>query len=127
MLYQISDGTVMAGGVLILSHIDFEIRGNEKIAVVGANGAGKTTLLRLIAGEIDLDRDDKRQGPGIRVSRAITTGLLKQSLISMKGPERTVEELLMGDGPAGDAFSRERFLWETEFDRMFTGLGFKKS
>lgn len=127
MLYQISDGTVMAGGVLILSHIDFEIRGNEKIAVVGANGAGKTTLLRLIAGEIDLDRDDKRQGPGIRVSRAITTGLLKQSLISMKGPERTVEELLMGDGPAGDAFSRERFLWETEFDRMFTGLGFQKS
>ena len=59
MLYQIIDGTVSAGGNLILSHINFEIRGNEKIAVVGSNGAGKTILLKLIAGEITLDRDDK--------------------------------------------------------------------
>ena len=50
MLYQISNGTVSVGGELILSHIDFEIRGNEKIAVVGKNGAGKTTLLNLVAG-----------------------------------------------------------------------------
>lgn len=56
MLYQIIDGTVSAGGNLILSHINFEIRGNEKIAVVGSNGAGKTILLKLIAGEITLDR-----------------------------------------------------------------------
>jgi len=48
MLYQISNGTVSVGGELILSHIDFEIRGNEKIAVVGKNGAGKTTLLKLV-------------------------------------------------------------------------------
>ena len=51
MLYQITDGTVSVGGELILSHIDFEIHGTEKIAVVGRNGAGKTTLLRLNAGE----------------------------------------------------------------------------
>ena len=50
MLYQISNGTVSVGGELILSHIHFEIRGNEKIAVVGKNGAGKTTLLKLVAG-----------------------------------------------------------------------------
>ena len=65
MLYQIKDGTVSAGGKVILSHIDFEIRGTEKIAVVGKNGAGKTTLLNVIAGTIPLDRDDKRMGPGI--------------------------------------------------------------
>ena len=52
MLYQISNGTVSVGGELILSHIDFEIRGNEKIAVVGKNGAGKTTLLNLVAGKL---------------------------------------------------------------------------
>ena len=52
MLYQINDGTVSLGGHPILSHIHFEIKGKEKIAVVGRNGAGKTTLLRLIAGEI---------------------------------------------------------------------------
>ena len=60
MLYQISNGTVSVGGELILSHIDFEIRGNEKIAVVGKNGAGKTTLLNLVAGKLSLDRDDNR-------------------------------------------------------------------
>lgn len=58
MLYQITDGTVSAGGHVILSHVNFEIKGNEKIALVGRNGAGKTTLLKLIAGELSLDRDD---------------------------------------------------------------------
>ena len=53
MKYQIKDGTVTLGGETILSHIDFEIQGNQKIAVVGRNGAGKTTLLRLMAGTGD--------------------------------------------------------------------------
>ena len=48
MLYQITDGTVSAGGHVILSHVDFEIKGNEKIALVGRNGAGKTTTIRII-------------------------------------------------------------------------------
>ena len=39
MLYQIADGTVSLGGETVLSHIDFEIHGTEKIAVVGRNGA----------------------------------------------------------------------------------------
>ena len=38
MLYQIVNGTVSAGGQTILSHIDFSIKGNEKVAVVGRNG-----------------------------------------------------------------------------------------
>lgn len=74
MLYQIVDGTVSAGGAVVLSHIDLEIRGKEKIAVVGRNGAGKTTLLRLIAGELELDRDDKRMGPGIVTARQLSVG-----------------------------------------------------
>ena len=55
MLYQINDGTVSLGGNVILDHIDFEIRGTEKIAVAGANGAGKTTLLQVLSGELGLD------------------------------------------------------------------------
>ena len=35
MLYQITDGTVAVGGETVLSHISFEIKGNEKIALVG--------------------------------------------------------------------------------------------
>ncbi|MEV0961561.1 ABC-F family ATP-binding cassette domain-containing protein [Streptomyces sp. NPDC049910] len=37
-------GTLLGGG--------FELRGPERIALVGRNGAGKTTLLRTIAGEL---------------------------------------------------------------------------
>ena len=63
MLYEIKDGTVSLGGIPVLSHIYFQIKGKEKIALTGINGAGKTTLLRVIAGDLELDRDDKRQGP----------------------------------------------------------------
>ena len=70
MRYQIENGTVSLGGKTILNHIDFSIKGQEKIAVVGRNGAGKTTLLRLISGELSLDRDDKRFGRKIPTDRA---------------------------------------------------------
>ena len=124
MLYQITDGTVSAGGKTILSHIDFEIRGTEKIAVVGKNGAGKTTLLKVIAGELALDRDDKRNGPGIACSRAVTTGMLSQQVFT--DMRRTVEEELLDSCPCRDTFDRERFEYEREYDILFTGLGFAK-
>lgn len=55
MRYQIKNGTVSLGGKTVLDHIDFSVKGREKVAVVGRNGAGKTTLLRLISGELSLD------------------------------------------------------------------------
>lgn len=124
MLYQINNGTVFAGEKQILSHINFEIKGNEKIAVVGRNGVGKTTLLRLIAGEISLDRDDKREGPGIVSSRRLTVGMLHQT--TKWEEDKTVEEILLESCPDGDPFSRERFAYEMEYDRIFTGFGFDK-
>ena len=124
MKYQIKDGTVTLGGETIVSHIDFEIQGNQKIAVVGRNGAGKTTLLRLIAGELSLDRDDRRQGPGITASRQLTVEMLGQQALA--GEERTVEELVMLNCPAKGPFDRERFEYEREYDTLFTGLGFQK-
>ena len=65
MLLQIQDGTLTAGGHPVLSHFHFEIKGNEKIALVGRNGSGKTTLLRLLASELSLERDDKSSGSGL--------------------------------------------------------------
>lgn len=125
MLYQITDGTVSAGGHVILSHVDFEIKGNEKIALVGRNGAGKTTLLRLIAGELSLDRDDKRQGLGVTCSRQLTVGMLRQQAFSDR--EQTVEEILLAACPFRDTFARERFEYEQEYDRIFTGFGFSRA
>ncbi len=125
MLYQITDGTVSQGGQTVLSHIDFEIKGNEKIAIVGKNGAGKTTLLKLIAGELSLDRDDKRTSPGLYMSRQLTVGILSQQTPG-SDRERTVEDLLLSSCPARDTFSRERYDYEQEYDRIFTGFGFSK-
>ena len=124
ILYQIRNGTVSAGGRQILSHIDFEIKGNERVGVVGRNGAGKTTLLRLLAGELPLDRDDRREGPGIRASRAIRVGMLRQT--QEEDLEKTVEELLLEGCPVDDRYSPERYAYELSYDRMFTGLGFAK-
>lgn len=124
MLYQIKDGTVSAGGRQVLSHIDFDIHGTEKIAVVGKNGAGKTTLLRVIAGELDLDRDDQRQGPGVIRSRRISVGFLKQENPQEEDP--TVQEVIMAACPWGESYDQERYAFEQEGERIFTGLGFAK-
>ena len=125
MLYQIINGTVSVGGTTILDHIDFEIKEKEKIAVVGPNGAGKTTLLKLIAGELELDRDDKRTTPGIRTSRKITVGMLRQS--NEQDADKTIEELLLEGCPERDSFSKERYVYEMEYDRLFVGFGFEKN
>ena len=152
MLYQIKDGTVSAGGQTILSHIDFYIKEKEKIAVVGKNGAGKTTLLRLLAGELTPDRDDsrgsygrgsdldgtakrtqraKKKKPsgnpetGITMSRNITIDMLRQA--DKSNQDLTIEQILLESCPDKDTFSKERFDYEMEYDRLFTGFGFEKS
>ncbi len=138
MLYQIKDGTVSAGGQTILSHVDFYIKEKEKIAVVGKNGAGKTTLLRLLAGELQLDRDDRRgmssgahgketackNSLGIVTSRYITIDMLRQA--DKSNQDLTVEQILLESCPDKDTFSKERFDYEMEYDRLFTGFGFEK-
>ena len=90
MRYQIKNGTVSLQGETVLDHIDFEIRGNEKIALVGKNGAGKTTLLRLIAGELSLDRDDKRFEPGIFLAgnTTVKSCFWRSVLPTIRIPER---------------------------------------
>lgn len=124
MLYQILDGTVTVGGSPVLSHINFEIKGSEKIAVVGKNGAGKTTLLKLIAGQLNLDRDDKRTGAGIVCSRQITIEMLsQQAFYDFHG---TVEDEILKRCPCSDPYARERFEYEREYDTLFTGFGFAK-
>lgn len=139
MLYQIKDGTVSAGGQTILSHVDFYIKEKEKIAVVGKNGAGKTTLLRLLAGELQLDRDDHRgmssgahgketackNSLGIVTSRYITIDMLRQA--DKSNQNLTIEQILLESCPDKDTFSKERFDYEMEYDRLFTGFGFEKS
>lgn len=124
MLLELTDATVTLGGNTVLNHISMEIRQRDKIALVGANGAGKTTLLKLLMGEITADADDKRQGAAMKSSRRITKGMLRQ--VNGFDAGLTVEEYMLSVMPQTDPYSRERFEFEMEFDRLFTGLGFQK-
>lgn len=123
MLYQITDATLSVAGKNILNHVDFEISGKEKIAVVGKNGAGKTTLLRLITGELQPDRDDKRKSIAIVKSRSLTIGMLQQ-IQNKEELDSTIEQLLLAYCPVGDSYEKERYEYEMEYDRLFTGFGF---
>lgn len=56
MLLKIKNGTKDFGGEILFEDIDFEIKSNEKIALIGRNGCGKTTLLKIINQEYQLDK-----------------------------------------------------------------------
>ncbi len=90
MRYQIRHALVSFGADTILQDIDFEIRDNEKIAVVGRNGCGKTTLLRLIAGDIRMNNLDSDEECGITMAGKQRIGFLRQ--VSFTDGEITVEE-----------------------------------
>ena len=122
MLLSIEDGSISRGGKRILSHFNFSVRGDEKVGLTGPNGAGKSTLLELLAGHLELDADDKRQGPGITSSRRLTIGMLTQN--PFPDAEHTVEEELMRLCRDLEPFSREYYEFVVEYDRIFTGFGF---
>ena len=54
MYYKISHGSVTLGNNTVLEDINFCVKDNEKIGIVGRNGCGKTTLLKAIVGEYEI-------------------------------------------------------------------------
>ena len=122
MLLELRDCTVMLGGKTVLDHLDFAVRGTERIALVGRNGAGKTTLLRLLLGELEPERDDKNPGAGRFTARAVRIGMLSQQPAG--DPDCLLADFLKKaeTGPAQD--ERAQAQRQAEVDRMLTGFGF---
>ena len=48
MNFRITNGSISFGAETILEEINFEVKGKQKVAIVGRNGAGKSTLLKSI-------------------------------------------------------------------------------
>ena len=70
----------------VFENINFEIKGNEKIALVGKNGSGKTTLMKIITEEIPLDKGQIHKKSNLRI------GYLAQ--MTFKDENLSVEEEL---------------------------------
>lgn len=50
------------GSHVLFSHVDFEIKRGERVAIIGNNGTGKTTLLKIINGLVEADAGQIRLG-----------------------------------------------------------------
>ena len=105
-----------AGEKELARDIRLQVRGPEKLCIVGRNGMGKTTLLRLIAGQL-LDRND------------IRAAYMPQNYEEMLDPELTPAEYLaraLEAGAKGDPEARTRYLSKEELTRIRTYLGSMK-
>ncbi len=78
MRIRISHANVQFGGDVILQDINFEVRDNEQIAIVGRNGCGKTTLLKLIAHDIGMSNIDSDEECGYETAGKQEIGFLRQ-------------------------------------------------
>jgi len=56
-------GALLERGGFALGPLDLELRGGDRLAIVGRNGSGKTTLLRGLLGDQPLSRGTRHVGP----------------------------------------------------------------
>lgn len=147
MLYQVSHASKAFGGDVIFSDVQFEIKGNEKITIVGRNGCGKTTFLRCLCGEMNFDSGT------VSMTNGTTIGYLAQKVLEHDDwtveeelkqifrpvfelqkemndmEERMItdhsEKLLMRYAEAQEKMeAMNGYNWETEMKTVFTRFGF---
>ena len=112
MRIRISHANVQFGGDVILQDINFEVRDNEKIAIVGRNGCGKTTLLKLIAGDIKMSNIDSDEECGYDMAGRQEIGFLRQ--INFADSDISVEnEIMKVFAPIFECEARMRELEES--------------
>lgn len=52
---------------LLFSHLNFEIKREEKVAIIGNNGTGKTTILKIINGIVPADGGNIKLGAKVKI------------------------------------------------------------
>jgi ATP-binding cassette subfamily F protein 3 len=119
LLIQAARIAYQHGGNPILTDATFEVRADDRLALIGANGSGKSTLFRLMSRRLDPDRGAVTHARGLRV------GLLDQEFAL--DPATTVRDavaLAVGDPAAleAEAAELERQMGEAEDDEALTAL-----
>jgi ATP-binding cassette subfamily F protein 3 len=79
---KVTDYSVAFGDIL-LENVNFEIKSNDKVALIGANGTGKTTLLREIF---------KNNHPSIEINKEVDIAYLSQLQDEMLNESHTILE-----------------------------------
>lgn len=79
MNFRITNGSVSFGADTILEEINFEIKGKEKVAIVGRNGCGKSTLLKSIVNNEMLEEGISENKFSIYKEGIYNIGYLKQT------------------------------------------------
>ena len=70
----------------LIENLNFEIKAEDRIAVIGKNGKGKSTLLALLAGELKPQQGEIKSHPELRL------GYFGQTNIDRLHPQMTIEE-----------------------------------
>ena len=147
MLYSISKASKAYGADEIFSDVTFEIKGTEKIAIVGRNGCGKTTFLRCMCGEESFDSANVSRQNGTEIGYLSQKVLahddwtVEQELMTIYAPVFALQKKMneLEDRMAEDysekvmnqyAEAQEKFEamngyhWESEMKTVFTRFGF---
>lgn len=155
ILLQASNLTKSYSGENIFSNVKFEVKSNDRIAIVGRNGAGKTTLMKILAGTEDYDSGN------LSMSKNIKLGYLTQQMTlnaegtvyeAMKKPFLHLEKMQQeldkialylseeSHNAHTDAYqekltsyeklqqqfeAQDGYLYETKIKTVLTGLNFK--
>lgn len=78
-MLNIHNLSVAFQGENLFEGITFQLKGGDRVGLVGKNGAGKSTLLRIISGEQEYDTGQ------IATDKEISIGFLKQDIDFVKG------------------------------------------
>ncbi|MCH3960904.1 MAG: ABC-F family ATP-binding cassette domain-containing protein [Solobacterium sp.] len=147
MLYSISKASKAYGADEIFQDVNFEIKGTEKIAIVGRNGCGKTTFLRCMCGEESFDHANIAKQNGTEIGYLAQKVLshddwtVEQELMTIYEPifalQKKINELedkMANDysekvmnqyGEAQEKFeAMNGYHWESEMKTVFTRFGF---
>ena len=147
MLYQVSHASKSFGADSVFEDVQFEIKGTEKVTIVGRNGCGKTTFLRCMCGEMDFDSGTVSRMNGVTIGYLAQKPLSDDNLtvdqelravfepvLAMEHEMHDLEERMKTDSSekllSRYAELQEKFeavngySWESEMMTVFTKFGF---